>query len=94
MSCRRFLAKPAAARAQVKPASPPQARETSASTTSSAPVRQTTAISAPALMLLTRPAVMKGRKTSITTSRTIRNIVRKVGRRYSLTQPRKRLNIR
>ena len=87
ISWRRFLAKPAEALALVYPATPPQVRERIAIITRITPVTITFLISSPALILLTRLAVIKGIRHSITTSPTIKRIVIIVGSLNSLMLP-------
>ncbi len=85
MSWRRFFAKPEEARAEVKPPAEPQARDTKLIATRMSPVCKISCICAPALMALTRFAVIKGITTSIMTSHTIRINVMNVGFLYSRT---------
>ena len=85
ISLLKFLAKPEEALAQVKPAMPPQQRETTAMTTRRIPFLISSSISTPFLMLLIKSAVIKGIKVSITASQTINNRVRKTAVLYCLT---------
>ena len=78
-SCRTFFAKPADAREQLKPATPPHVSDATASTTSSRPADSTSLVSAPDLMRLTRSAVINGMNVSMIASPMMNNSVRIVG---------------
>ena len=91
MEGREFLLRDALA--QVKPAIPPQHSDKTAIAMSKRPVCRICLISAPALTVFTRLAVMKGINASMIASATMNTRVRIVGVRYSLMQPASRFNI-
>ena len=83
MSRLKFFAKPQEAVAHVFPATAPNMSEKHAITTKSAPYFAMVVMSAPAFIALTRSAVIKGIRHSITTSNTISKGVSRVSFLYS-----------
>ncbi len=92
-SCRTFFAKPAEAREQVKPATPPHVSDATASTISSSPEDRISFVSAPDLIRLTRSAVMNGMNVSMIASPMMNTSVRIVGVLNSRTHLESRLSM-